>query len=216
MDHKSQKKVIQRKRSRFILSFVLGLFICIFAKFWFNWEISLLIAWDSGALILIALIYLAFQPDDGQHTKQITLKEGVRYPILDILIIVACLASLVIGIIIFTYSKGNPIEIIFCIVSIFCSWNLIHILYTVHYSEMYYKKNIGKKEGGVDFNNKELPNFWDFIYLPYTIGMTYQVSDTNFSTTEFRKVALGQTLISFLFSTVLISTMVNSLASIMR
>ncbi|WP_143809216.1 DUF1345 domain-containing protein, partial [Oenococcus oeni] len=50
----------------------------------------------------------------------------------------------------------------------------------------------------------------------YTIGMTYQVSDTNFSTTEFRKVALGQALISFLFSTVLISTMVNSLASIMR
>ncbi|MDI6650889.1 DUF1345 domain-containing protein, partial [Leuconostoc suionicum] len=85
----------------------------------------------------------------------------------------------------------------------------IQLLYAIHYTEIYYQNN-----GGVSFNAKDLPNFWDFLYLAYTIGMTYQVSDTNFSTTRFRKVALGHSLISFAFSTLLIATMINFIASL--
>lgn len=85
----------------------------------------------------------------------------------------------------------------------------IQSLYAIHYTEIYYQNN-----GAVSFNAKGLPNFWDFLYLAYTIGITYQVSDTNFSTTRFRKVALGHSLISFAFSTLLIATMINFIASL--
>lgn len=122
---------------------------------------------------------------------------------------VQCAVSVFIVILLLTISKGSRLEIVFCIFSVFSSWNLIQSLYAIHYTEIYYQNN-----GGVSFNAKGLPNFWDFLYLAYTIGMTYQVSDTNFSTTRFRKVALGHSLISFAFSTLLIATMINFIASL--
>ncbi|WP_180370772.1 DUF1345 domain-containing protein, partial [Oenococcus oeni] len=51
---------------------------------------------------------------------------------------------------------------------------LIHVLYAVHYSEMYYRRNAHFSDGGINFNSKEAPDIWDFAYLSYTIGMTYQ------------------------------------------
>ncbi|MCV3295978.1 MAG: DUF1345 domain-containing protein [Oenococcus sp.] len=204
-----------RKRNRFLFSAVLGLVLFGVSLFFFNWQIALLAGWDTASLSLIVLIWWAFLPSSGQHTRQIALGVGVRYPVLDVLILLASLISLVIGVLLFTSSKGNPIKIIFCLFSIFCSWNLIHVLYAVHYSEMYYRRNAHFSDGGIDFNSKEAPDIWDFAYLSYTIGMTYQVSDTTFLTTDFRKLALSHALISFLFSTVLIATMINFIASLM-
>lgn len=158
---------------------------------------------------------MVYRSDTGSKTQEMALKTAIRYPILDLLIIIASLVSLVIGLILFTSSKSDPVKIIFCILSIFTSWNLIHILYAVHYSEIFYQNLDSKGDGGIDFNGSQLPAFWDFAYLAYTIGMTYQVSDTNFSTTVFRKVALSHALLSFIFSTVLISTMINFIASLM-
>ena len=62
----------------------------------------------------------------------------------------------------------------------------------------------------------EKPNFWDFAYLAFTIGMTYQVSDTTFTTPEFRKAALGHALLSFVFGTAIIATTINFVASLSR
>ena len=210
-----QTQTAMRNRNRFLFSAVFGLMLFAVCLFFFNWQIALLAGWDASTISLMILIWLAFLPDSGQHTRQIALGIGVRYPVLDILIILASLISLVIGVLLFTASKGQPIEIIFCLFSIFCSWNLIHVLYAVHYSEMYYQREADNHEGGIDFNSKEAPGIWDFAYLAYTIGMTYQVSDTNLLTRDFRKLALSQALISFLFSTVLIATMINFIASLM-
>ncbi|XZO07048.1 DUF1345 domain-containing protein [Weissella paramesenteroides] len=142
------------------------------------------------------------------QTKRIVLK-GIRYPLIDLLVILAGVMSVVIVVFLLNISKKNQLDIIFCIFSIFLSWNSIQLLYTVHYAEIYYKNG-----GGVTFNNDELPNLWDFLYLAYTIGMTYQVSDNNFSTTHFRKVALGHALISFVFSTMLIAIIINFVAGL--
>ncbi len=112
-------------------------------------------------------------------------------------------------ILLLTISKGSRLEILFCIFSVFLLGIWFNQLYAIHYTEIYYQNN-----GGVSFNAKGLPNFWDVLYLASTIGMTYQVSDTNFSTTRFRKVALGHSLICFAFSTLLIATMINFVASL--
>ncbi|KRL04141.1 DUF1345 domain-containing protein [Liquorilactobacillus oeni] len=213
--NKHKRKMVKEKKGRFVISYLFGFLVSALALFLVDWKMALLLGWDAASLILVFLIWFAFFPHSGEKTKKITLNERVRYPVLDFLIILASLVSLIVVILLLTVSKGSPVEIGFCIFSIFSSWNLIHVLYTVHYAELYYKDNYGEGEGGVSFNNNELPNFWDFAYLSFTIGMTYQVSDTDFSTTAFRKAALGQALISFLFNTVLIATVINFVASLL-
>lgn len=208
------KNILRQKWMHFVIAVMLGLVSGLILKVYFNWEISLLMSWNAGAVTAMALMWFNFHPLTGEHTKKVVLTESIRYSFLDIVIIIASCVSLGVVAILVTVGKGNPLELGVGLISIPISWSLVHAIYTFHYAELYYKKSYGQKEGGVNFNNNELPSFWDFAYLSYTIGMTYQVSDTNFSTTSFRKVALGHAMISFLFNTVIISILVNFIADL--
>jgi uncharacterized membrane protein len=80
----------------------------------------------------------------------------------------------------------------------------------LRYARLYYTP----PEGGVEFNSTEPPRFSDFAYLAFTLGMTFQVSDTNLKTNGFRKLALGQSLLSYLFGTVILAATVNLVVSL--
>jgi uncharacterized membrane protein len=86
------------------------------------------------------------------------------------------------------------------------------MLYALRYAAMYYSD----PEGGVDFNSKEQPRFSDFLYMAFTLGMTYQVADTDLTTSAFRKATLGHAVLSFIFGTTIIATTINFIASLSK
>jgi len=95
-------------------------------------------------------------------------------------------------------------------VTVALSWMLIHTLFTLRYAELYYS---GDEEGGIAFNQDEPPQYTDFAYLATSIGMTYQVSDTNLETTVIRTEALKHSLLSYLFGTVVLASTINLVVS---
>ena len=68
--------------------------------------------------------------------------------------------------------------------------------------------------GGVDFNQSASPRYLDFAYLAFTIGMTFQVSDTDLQTSAIRATALRHALLSFLFGAIIVATTVNLVAGL--
>jgi uncharacterized membrane protein len=90
------------------------------------------------------------------------------------------------------------------------AWAAIHTVFTTRYARLYYRGT----SGGIDFNEKEAPRYSDFAYLAFTIGMTYQVSDTDLKTKEIRATALRQALLSYLFGVVIIAAMINLIAGL--
>ena len=100
----------------------------------------------------------------------------------------------------------------FGLASIVISWATVHMLYALRYAAMYYSD----PEGGVDFNSKHPPRFSDFVYLAYTVGMTYQIADTDIKTSAFRRVVLGHAALSFVFGTAIIATTINFLVSLSK
>ena len=82
----------------------------------------------------------------------------------------------------------------------------------MRYTRIYY----GGQEGGVDFNEKDRPNYLDFAYMAFTIGMTFQVSDTNISSKQMRRTALRHALISYLFGAVIVGLTINVVASLLH
>lgn len=96
--------------------------------------------------------------------------------------------------------------------SIVISWAAVHMLYALRYAAMYYSD----PEGGIDFNSKDQPRFSDFLYLAFTLGMTYQVADTDLTTAAFRRVILGHAVLSFIFGTTIIATTINFIASLSK
>jgi uncharacterized membrane protein len=74
----------------------------------------------------------------------------------------------------------------------------------------------GQPEGGINFNEQASPDYKDFAYLAFTLGMTFQVSDTDLQTKTIRGTALRQSLLAYLFGTVIIATTINTLASLSK
>jgi uncharacterized membrane protein len=91
------------------------------------------------------------------------------------------------------------------------SWLLIHAVYTVRYADLYYTSH-----GGIEFGGGDEPTYSDFAYIAFTIGMTYQVSDTAINSRPIRRVALVHALLSYLFGVAIIATTINVVASLLR
>jgi uncharacterized membrane protein len=98
----------------------------------------------------------------------------------------------------------------FGLISIAISWFTVHTIFTLRYALLYYQD----AEGGVNFNQDEPPCYRDFAYLALTLGMTFQVSDTNLQTTEIRATALRHALLSYLFGTVILAAAINLIAGL--
>ena len=96
------------------------------------------------------------------------------------------------------------------VASIVLAWSTVHTVYTLRYAHLYYRV----KDGGVDFNDSASPCYVDFAYLALTVGMTFQVSDTDLQTTAFRHLALRHALLSYFFGVLIIATTINLIAGL--
>jgi uncharacterized membrane protein len=94
--------------------------------------------------------------------------------------------------------------------SVGLSWFTVHTLFTLRYARLYYTG----EDGGVSFNQDAPPRYLDFAYLAFTIGMTFQVSDTELQSPAIRHSALRHALLSYLFGAVILATTINLIAGL--
>ena len=70
--------------------------------------------------------------------------------------------------------------------------------------------------GGIDFKTDEQPDYQDFAYVAFTLGMTFQVSDTDIQSRTIRRIALRHALLAYLFGAVILAVMVNVIANVIQ
>jgi uncharacterized membrane protein len=200
---------------RLLVALLFGLLaaaICILAG---AAKFAVLAAWDTTVLVYGAWVWLTVWTMSTSETKSHAIRENPGRAVADILLISASIASLVAVIILIVDASSNSgatkaVEIGLGLVSIILSWGMVHTTYMLKYARLYYDRT----EGGVDFNEHDSPRYTDFAYLAFTLGMTFQVSDTDLQTKEIRATALKHALLSYLFGTVIIATTINTLASL--
>ncbi len=179
------------------------------------WDLALLIGWLAASLTYIVWVWFRIGRMGPQETEVHATREDPSRGLADALLVISSVASL--GIVAFVLVKtssgntaGSAIIAALAIASVALSWLLIHTLFTLRYASLYYEG----KPGGVDFNQKEKPDYGDFAYLAFTLGMTYQVSDTALGTRAFRMTALRHSLLSYLFGAVILATIINLIAGL--
>ncbi|QIK62790.1 DUF1345 domain-containing protein [Leucobacter viscericola] len=91
------------------------------------------------------------------------------------------------------------------VVSVFASWSLIQLDYTLRYAREYYQDDAG----GIDFNQQSDPDYADFVYFSTGLGMGYQVADTNVTSNKIRRIVVGQMALAYLFGTGIIATAIT-------
>ena len=98
------------------------------------------------------------------------------------------------------------------ILTVMLSWALVHTLFALRYARLYYSDH----PGGIDFKNDAPPDFLDFAYVAFTVGMTFQVSDTDVQLRSIRRAVLRQALISYVFGVVIIAVTINVIAGFVK
>ncbi|HVV66578.1 MAG TPA: DUF1345 domain-containing protein [Candidatus Saccharimonadales bacterium] len=208
-------KQVRKKQTRFLVAFVVAIIAAAIAAELTNRNQTMLIGWDAGAIALLIMLWRDFAGHDAERTAVIARRDDMNQSLTDIVLVVASVASIVAVAVLLKGSSGKGAslsDIGFGLLSIVISWAVVHSVFMLRYAAMYYRSD--KK--GIDFNSSSPPRFSDFAYLSFTIGMTYQVSDTNFENSTFRAAALRHALLSFIFGTAIIATTINFIASLAR
>lgn len=148
-------------------------------------------------------------------TAECAKAEDPNRAVSDVLMLSASVASLAaVGMVLVGAhsAHGDAAEALaaFGLASIAISWFSIHTVFALRYALLYYSE----PAGGVNFNQDEPPSYRDFAYLPLTIGMTFQVSDTNLGSTPIRATALRHALLSYLFGAIILAATINLIAGL--
>ncbi|HEX3512652.1 MAG TPA: DUF1345 domain-containing protein [Trebonia sp.] len=176
-----------------------------------------MIGWDILALTYCGWVWSTVWRMDAETTASHATREDPSRDQADLVLLGAAIASLAaVGAELFGAGSapGNLkyIEAGLALVSVFVSWTLVHTVFTLKYARLYYSGT----PGGIDFNGSGLPDYPDFAYLAFTIGMTFQVSDTDIKTKPIRRTALRHAWLSFPLGAVIIAACINLVSGLAK
>jgi uncharacterized membrane protein len=175
------------------------------------------IGWDVAALTYIGLTVPAVLWLDPHQTARKATHEDATRAVADLLLLGAAVVSLA-SVLLIVVKAGNSagagkVMLTFLSVgSVIVSWALVHVTYMLRYARIYYSEPVG----GADFHDDGRPSYADFAYLSFTVGMTFQVSDTELTSRAMRRAVLRHALLSYLFGTVILATTINLIAGLAR
>jgi uncharacterized membrane protein len=203
-------------RLRLIVMLVVGLATGLLVGGLGSWAYAPAIGWAAASATYLMWVWSVIGGLDPAATKAHARREDPGRASSDVLVLAGTLASFAgVGLILLDASnaQGSAKDAIvaLALISIALSWFLVHTLFTLRYAFIYYRD-----KAGVDFNEDKQPRYHDFAYLAFTVGMTFQVSDTNLTTEAIRRTVLRQALLSYLLGTIVLSTTINLVASLVR
>lgn len=179
-----------------------------------TWQYGLLLGWMSAAAVFVVWSWISMWPMDEHATAARARREDPGKAVGDIIVLTAAIGSLAaVGLLLLGGSSAGgskDIQAALSVIGVALAWFSVHTIFTTRYARLYY----ASPRPGVDFNEDEPPSYRDFAYLAFTIGMTFQVSDTQIQTKEIRATALRHALVSYLFGAIVIATTINLVAGL--
>ena len=177
----------------------------------------MLIGWNTGAVLLMVWIWMSVSRLDADQTRSHASREDTSVRLSEVIVLssgVALLAAVGLVLIKASHATGGmkAYLITLGVLSVALTWALVHTVFTLRYARTFYARPIG----GIDFNEEDPPTYLDFAYLALTIGMTFQVSDTNLTIKSIRRVALVHAMLSYLYGAVIVALVINVVATLLR
>jgi uncharacterized membrane protein len=180
-----------------------------------------MIGWNVFSLCFLVLEWITFKiTTHTEIRKQAAVEDSSRVVIFTI-ILISTFASFL-AVILLLISKNQSTEALdlpVAIIGMLFSWLLVHTIFAIRYAHIYYSDNKDKPsmhKGGIEFPGEDKPAYLDFAYFSFVLGMTFQVSDVQVTSRQFRKLALLHGILSFGFNTVIVALTINVIAGLKK
>ena len=199
-------------RTRLLVTAIIGLVAGLAIGFGLRAEYGVLAGMAMFALSFVVWALAVLWPMDGDGTRAHALREDAGPVAIEAVIATVAIGNLAVisSVMVLSRGSGRDVAAAIALGAVFCSWAMLHIMYAARYARTYYTH----PPGGIDFNSEIDPCYRDFCYFAFNLGMTYQVSDTNVTTTELRSVIMRHCLMSYVFGTVILAATINLVATI--
>ncbi len=198
---------------RLSVTVALGVAVAVVVGNTVSWRFAL-VGWIAGAGVYVAWTQLIVLGMDADQTRRWATREDPTRWVADVVVLSASVASLGgVGYVVAAGSHTGAVALAAAIVGVLtvaASWFAVHTLFTVHYARLYYSG----EPGGINFHDPEPPRFRDFAYVAFTVGMTFQVSDTEICLTSIRATVLRHALLSYLLGAVVLAVTINLIAGL--
>ncbi len=181
---------------------------------------AIIAAWDSFALVLLALIWIAILSSGIDHIRYRARTQDLSRALIFIFTVGAACSS-VFAVILLLGAAKNTTHLgehaALSIAAVLSSWTLVHTMFAMRYAHAYYGDSDLPEThaGGLDFPNDEAPDYLDFAYFSFVIGMTCQVSDVQITAKSLRTLALVHGILSFCFNTVILALTINTVSGLL-
>ncbi|HUH93334.1 MAG TPA: DUF1345 domain-containing protein [Casimicrobiaceae bacterium] len=187
----------------------------------FSAQVSLLAAWDAFALCYLLLGWLLIGRTDEVETRRRAQRADPGGYVIFLLVVVAASASFVaIGFMVGGLAQlgfwQRAERLTLSIAALFLSWLLIHTLFAFHYARLYYYLPTGRKEHhrGLRFPDDDEPDYLDFAYYSFVVGMTSQVSDVAVLSRRMRRLTLIHGVLSFVYNIAILAMSINIIGGV--
>ncbi|MGC4037540.1 MAG: DUF1345 domain-containing protein [Chitinophagaceae bacterium] len=181
----------------------------------------IMLAWDVFSFLLLGLYWFIFYTTIPLHIRKLAAKEDTSRVIIFVITLICTTASMLAVILLLTTkhetSAIKVVHLSVAIIGMTLSWSLVHTIFAVRYAHMYYMDHETKANthaGGLEFPDEDKPDFVDFAYFSFVLGMTFQVSDVSITSRKIRRMVLWHSLISFGYNAVIIALTINVVAGL--
>jgi len=184
---------------------------------------QLILSWNTFAFASVALAWIVLATKDPYEVRRnARLQDASATFLFSIVISAATVSLFAVGLLLASAKnlshQALAGQIALSVVAVFLSWMLVHTLFALRYAHIYYhnahKSDRDDVAKGLIFPGKLSPDYLDFAYFSFVVGMTCQVSDVQISARHIRRLALLHGLISFAFNTTILAMFVNIVAGL--
>lgn len=210
-------------RPRLLISILVSGLVCILLPNWLHLPTRIIIAWNCGVICFLTLAWSMINSATPEKMRRNAQRQDEgRLAILTLVVAAACVSLFAIGVML-KNTKDLSITILTLHVTlagmtVISSWLLIHTMFAFHYAHYYYRNDSESANDdnvkSLDFPQENQPDYWDFLYFSFVIGMTCQVADVDITSRITRKLALVHGVLTFFFNTVILAISINIIAGL--
>jgi len=196
---------------RFLLFIAATAIACFFAIPAFGLRTGVMAGFDAGATLFLLSVspLLGHRSDDMRRSA--TRNDANRLLLLFLTLAVSLVVLVAVASELMQGASPDTRSIALIVGTLVLSWVFSNTIYTLHYAHLYYRARHGSDAGGLEFPETAEPNYWDFVYFAFCLGMTFQTSDVSVTDRGIRKVVTLHCLAAFVFNLGIVAFTINVL-----
>jgi len=180
--------------------------------------------WNGFAGVILLLDWMTIRTTPQRAIRERAQQEDLSRLLVFIFVVVACFAALCAVVFFVRVHKGQMhqhflVHLLLMLSTVISAWALLHTVYSFRYAHAFYgnsdEARANRHAGGLDFPAERSPDYFDFAYFSFVIGMTCQVSDVQITSRQMRRITLFHSVLAFGFNTLILALLINTVSSLL-